>query len=187
MTAAERVWVCVRRGERRGVTEEEWEQCRYAPRQEFVELREVDMAERTERAVLNHLIETCRDAERGFRTAAEHVANPEVKRTFLRLAQQRHEFAEELLPHAYRLGGAADADGTGMATMHRTWMQVRARLAANPERAIVEEAVRGERYARSVYDEAVQDVLPPDVRDIVEAQDLDVRVAGRMVAEFVAQ
>jgi uncharacterized protein (TIGR02284 family) len=145
------------------------------------------MGERTERAVLNHLIETCRDAERGFRIAAEHVANPEMKRMFLRLAEQRHEFAEDLLPHAYRLGGAAEADGTGMATIHRTWMQVRARLAANRERAMAEEAVRGERYTRSAYDDAVQDVLPPDVRAIVEAQDLGVRVAGRLVAEFVAQ
>ena len=145
------------------------------------------MGERTERAVLNHLIDTCRDAERGFRIAAEHVAHPEMKRMFLRLAEQRHEFAEDLLPHAYRLGGAAEADGTGMATIHRTWMQVRARLAANRERAMAEEAVRGERYARSAYDDAVQDVLPPDVRPIVEAQDLGVRVAGRLVAEFVAQ
>jgi hypothetical protein len=33
------------------------------------------MAERNERAVLNHLIEICRDAERGFRMAAVHVKN----------------------------------------------------------------------------------------------------------------
>jgi len=32
------------------------------------------MTDRTERAVLNHLIETCKDAERGFR----HVAELEV-------------------------------------------------------------------------------------------------------------
>ncbi len=31
------------------------------------------MAHRTERAVFNHLIETCRDAERGFTIAAHEV------------------------------------------------------------------------------------------------------------------
>ena len=31
------------------------------------------MADRSERAVLNHLIETCKDAERGFRHVAEHA------------------------------------------------------------------------------------------------------------------
>ena len=34
------------------------------------------MAERTEREVLHHLIEICRDGERGFHAAADHVAAP---------------------------------------------------------------------------------------------------------------
>ena len=33
------------------------------------------MAGRTERSVLNHLIETCKDAERGFRHVATHTAD----------------------------------------------------------------------------------------------------------------
>jgi uncharacterized protein (TIGR02284 family) len=142
------------------------------------------MAERNERAVINHLIETCRDAERGLRMAAEHVTKPEMKRLFDRLAEQRHEFAEELLPHAHRLGGAADADGTGLATAHRAWMHLRARLESNAEHAIVAEATRAERYVETAYDEALQDVLSPDARKLVEAQLLGVRVAGRLVAEL---
>jgi uncharacterized protein (TIGR02284 family) len=151
-----------------------------------VELREVAMAERNELAVINHLIETCRDAERGFRMAAEHVTNPEIKRLFDRLADQRHEFAEELLPHAHRLGGAAEADGTGLATAHRAWMQLRARLESNAEHAIVAEATRAERYVQTAYDEALQDVLSPEARALVEGQLLGLRVAGRLVAELSA-
>ena len=140
------------------------------------------MAERTERAVINHLIDVCRDAERGFRLAATQVKTAEVKRLFLRLADQRHAFAEELLPHAYRLGGATGPDGLTLATVHRAWMQIRARLASDPEHAVLEEAVRGERFARIAYDEAVNDMLPPDTRDTIEGQELGVRVAGRLVA-----
>jgi uncharacterized protein (TIGR02284 family) len=140
------------------------------------------MADRTERGVINHLIEVCRDAERGFRAAAEQVKTEEVKRLFLRLAEQRHAFGEELLPHAYRLGGATVPEGMGIARVHRTWMQLRARLASNPERAVLEEAARGERFALSAYDEAVHDVLPPEARELVEVQDLGVRVAGRLVS-----
>ena len=77
------------------------------------------MAERTERSVLNHLIETCRDAERGLLLAAEHVQSRELKRLFYRLAEQRRAFANELLPHAHRLGGASTADGTAAAAVHR--------------------------------------------------------------------
>ena len=86
------------------------------------------MAERTERAVLNHLIETCRDAERGLRLAADEVKSNELKRLFLRLAEQRQAFANELLPHAQRLGGASVSDGTAAAALHRAWIQVKARL-----------------------------------------------------------
>lgn len=143
------------------------------------------MGERTERAVLNRLIASCRDAERGFLAASEHVQSKETRRLFLRLASQRREFAEELLPYAYRLGGATTTDGTGVAALHRAWMQVKARFAADPEHAVVEEAARGERFAIAAYDAAVHDLLPPEARPVVEAQDLGVRVAGRLVREAV--
>lgn len=142
------------------------------------------MFERTERAILNHLIETCRDAERGFRTAASEVTSPALKRMFERLADQRRDFAAELLPHAQRLGGANVHEGTSQAKLHRGWIHVRARLASNPEQAVLEEADRGERFAVAAYDEAVSDILPPETRDLVETQDLGVRVARRLVSEI---
>jgi len=57
---------------------------------------------RTERGVLNHLIDTCRDGERGFRYAANHVENPAIKALFLDIAAQRGRFADDLTPHARR-------------------------------------------------------------------------------------
>jgi uncharacterized protein (TIGR02284 family) len=144
------------------------------------------MAERTERTVLNHLIETCRDAERGHRLVASQVKSPLLKRLFLRLADQRRDFANELLPHAQRLGGASEADGTAAAAVHRAWIQLKARLASNPDRAVLQEAARGERYAAHTYDDAVADVIPPDVREIVEGQDLGVRLARRFVTEMIS-
>jgi uncharacterized protein (TIGR02284 family) len=142
------------------------------------------MPDRTERAVLNHLIETCRDAERGFLAAAEEVTSPELKRLFHRLAEQRRAFAADLLPHAQRLGGASVLDGTNRAKLHRAWIHMKARLASNPEQAVLAEAARGERFAVTAFDEAVCEMLPPDTRELVEAQELGVRVARRMVTEM---
>jgi uncharacterized protein (TIGR02284 family) len=144
------------------------------------------MAQRTERALLNHLIETCRDAERGFTLAAHEVKSPELQRLLFRLAEQRRDFANELLPHAQRLGGASPADGTRVASLHRAWMQMKAHMASNPDRAVLEEAARGERFALAAYDEAVNELIPPDARELVEAQDLGVRVARRLVTEMSA-
>ena len=95
------------------------------------------MGERTERTVINQLIETCRDAERGLRVAAEQVKSTELQRVVLGLADQRHAFANELLPHAQRLGGGSAADGTTAAAVHRVWMKAKARLASDPDRAVL--------------------------------------------------
>ena len=64
------------------------------------------MAEHTERWALNRLIATCRDGERGFRYAANHVRDAMVKALFLEVASQHEQFAAEILSHAQRLGGA---------------------------------------------------------------------------------
>jgi uncharacterized protein (TIGR02284 family) len=136
------------------------------------------MAQQSERAVLNHLIETCRDAERGFRTAAEHVNQAPLRTLFLKMADQRHQFADALLPHAQRLGGADVSDGTSAAAVHRAWIHVKSSIAADPNRAVLGEAARGERFAVAAYDEALHDILPPGVRDLVEAQEHDVRAAA---------
>lgn len=141
------------------------------------------MAKKTQRTVLNHLIEVCRDAERGFATAARAARKPALKRLFYALAEQRREFAQELLPHAECLEGAAVTDGSRLGMLHRGWIRVKARLTGNPDRAVLEEAARGERVAVAAYDDAIADRLPPEARDVIEAQDLSVRVAGRRIKE----
>ena len=61
------------------------------------------MAERTEREALHHLIDICRDGERGFRAAAEAVSDPRLKTLFKELAAERAKFAADLVPHLQRL------------------------------------------------------------------------------------
>ena len=138
------------------------------------------MAERTERAVLNHLIETCTDAARGFRSAAEHVKDQGLKAMFADLAAQRERFAADLLPHAQRLGGAAAADGTTAAAVHRGWIDLVAKL-RHDDRAIVLEAARGDAVTLHVFQDAIQDLLPPDAREVIERQYADVSAAHARV------
>ncbi len=128
------------------------------------------MAERTERAVLNELIVTCRDAARGFQWAADHASAPDVRAFLTSAAGERRAFADELIPHAQRLGGEAEGDGSGAAALHRLWMSLKDRFAGNHDQALLVEAERGERIALAAYDDAIQGMIPPDVRDVVEQQ-----------------
>ena len=128
------------------------------------------MSHRSERAVLNHLIETCKDAERGFRHLAQHAADPALKSLFLDLASQRARFSADLLPHAQRLGGAREGDGTAAGALHRTWIDLRAALSRNDQIAVVREAERGEEFSRGVFKDALDGMLPPTARDIITSQ-----------------
>lgn len=143
------------------------------------------MAGRTERSVLNHLIETCTDAARGFRSAADHVKDPGLKAAFVAIAAQRERFAADLLPHAQRLGGPAPADGTTAAAVHRGWIDLVAKL-RHDDGAIVAEAERGDGVTLSLFRDAVDGMLPPDVRELIERQYADLTRAHARVAELRA-
>ena len=138
--------------------------------------------ERTMRGVLNSLIETCRDSERGFESAARLVTASSLRTLFVELAAQRARFAEELVPHAQRLGGAATADGTAAASVHRRWMDLKSALTSHDDHAIVAEVRRGDNHTLRTYREAVEGLLPEAVRELVERQDSELQVAHARIA-----
>ena len=141
------------------------------------------MAERTEREVLHHLIEICKDGERGFRAAAEYVRDPLLQSLFQSLAEQRGQFAGDLLPHLHRLGGYADWSGTSAGALHRSWIGIKARMPGHTDHAIVAEAERGEHAAIAAYDEALHGMLPPTVVGLVEAQREELETALAHIRE----
>jgi uncharacterized protein (TIGR02284 family) len=144
------------------------------------------MAERNERAVLNELILICRDAARGFEWAAEHVRGPELQAVFKKIADERHQYVMELLPHAFWLGGAPEGDGSRIAAMHRAWMTVKDRLAPDHDHALLVEAERGERAALARYDNAISETLPPATRDLIETQRAGVEAAYERLQALAA-
>jgi uncharacterized protein (TIGR02284 family) len=133
------------------------------------------MADHTERWILNRLIATCRDGERGFRYAANHVRNPAVKALFLEIASQRDQFAADILPHAQRLGGATEPDGSFAGALHRGWMTLKDAVGGHDDGAVIREADRGERSALAAYEDALDGMLPPGTRDLIERQCAEVR------------
>ena len=143
--------------------------------------------ERTIRGVLNNLIETCRDSERGFESAAGLVTASSLKTLFVELAAQRARFAEELVPHAQRLGGAATADGTAAATVHRRWMDLKSALTSHDDHAIVTEVRRGDNHTLRTYREAVEGFLPEAVRELVERQESELQVAHARIAAIAGK
>jgi len=144
------------------------------------------MGNRNERTVLNELIVSCRDAARGFEWAADHARDPDLRALFLKIAAERHQYAMDLLPHAWWLGGAPEGDGSRIAALHRAWMAVKDRLAPDHDHAILMEAERGERAALHTYDDAINGMLPVRTRDVVETQQAGVHAAYERLQALAA-
>jgi uncharacterized protein (TIGR02284 family) len=103
-------------------------------------------------ATLNGLIETCKDGEKGFRTAAEGLTNGDLATLFLNYSEQRASFAAELQAEVRRLGGAAEEGGSAIGAVHRGWIDIKSVVAGKDEAAVIAEAERGENQYIHVRD-----------------------------------
>ena len=120
---------------------------------------------------LNNLIETCKDGQDGFRTAAESVSRPDLKTLFNTFSQQRAQFAAELQNEVRRLGGDPEKTGSVAASLHRGWIDIKSAVTGNDDNAVVSECERGEDAAVRNYEEALNDDdLPENLRDVVRGQ-----------------
>ncbi len=129
-------------------------------------------------SVLNNLIETCKDGQTGFQTAAEGITRSDVKSLLYQYSQQRAQFAGELQNEVRRLGGDPEQTGSVAATLHRGWINIKSAVTGSDENAVIAECERGEDSAVANYKDALADQkLPADVRSIVERQAAQVKEA----------
>jgi uncharacterized protein (TIGR02284 family) len=119
---------------------------------------------------LNDLIETSKDGEYGFRTSAEYLRDPQIKQLFNDRAEQCRRAVTELQDCVRQLGGKADDSGSAAGAVHRGWVAVKGTLSGYSDLAILEETERGEDTAMASYRDALQEDLPPQVRELVERQ-----------------
>jgi uncharacterized protein (TIGR02284 family) len=126
---------------------------------------------------LNNLIETCKDGQYGFQTAAEGVKNSELKTLFSTFSQQRAKFAGELQNEVLRLGGDPEKTGSTAAAFHRGWINIKSAVTGEDEHAIIAECERGEDSAVRNYEEALKGTLPANIEVIVRRQLTDITEA----------
>lgn len=133
------------------------------------------MATDTTVSALNELIETCKDSEEGFRTAADGLQDPQTESLFQQYSRQRAEMARELQAEVGRLGGEPERTGTLSGSLHRGWMNIKSAIAGRDDQLIIAEAERGEDVAKKAYETALQQTLDPRSRALVEQQSAQVR------------
>jgi len=121
-------------------------------------------------AAVENLVSINRDAEQGFRAAADAVADPGLKQMFVDLSGQRAGFASELQDAVRKLGFEPTNPSGVAGTLHGVWMSLKSAVLANKAHAVLEETERGEDQSLKTYRDALGMILQSDLRTIVERQ-----------------
>ena len=121
-------------------------------------------------SVLNDLLETSKDGEQGFRTAAEDTKTATLRIVFLERAENCAKAVADLQQLISRLGGDPQEHGSIAGAAHRGWVSLRAAASGRTDLAILEECERGEDVAKGRYRKALEEKLPDDIRSIVQQQ-----------------
>lgn len=121
-------------------------------------------------SVLEDLIETCKDGQKGYQDAASHVKRPDLKTYFNEQSLERARFAGELEAEMKRHGEpdkkvSASASGA----MHRAWIDTKVALGGG-DRTILESVEAGEDNAKESYQKALNSSLPSNIAEIVRRQ-----------------
>ena len=121
-------------------------------------------------AYINQLIETSKDGELGYRTAAQHVHNTQLQTIFRDYAKQRTQFALQLQAEVERLGGAPAQAGSVTAALHRGWIDVKSALSGGDGGPIIAACVTGEENAVASYQKVLDMDISGQTRAMIERQ-----------------
>jgi uncharacterized protein (TIGR02284 family) len=132
--------------------------------------------------VINGLIETCKDGEKGFREAAEGLQNSSTRTLFLEFARQRAQYAQELQARVAKLGETPETGGSAAGAMHRGWINLKSAISGKNDKAIIDEAERGEDIAVEAYQKALTKDIPSDLKSVIETQYQGIQAAHNRVS-----
>jgi len=128
-------------------------------------------------SVVENLIETSKDGQKGYQDAAQHVKRPDLKGYFNQQSSERARFAQELESELGKLGKPdKKVSGSASAAMHRAWIDTKVALGGG-DKAILESVESGEDNAKDTYNKALTGTLPASLTEIVRRQAASVQQA----------
>ncbi|MGH8445643.1 MAG: PA2169 family four-helix-bundle protein [Solimonas sp.] len=113
--------------------------------------------------LLNHLIVTSKNGERGLRAAADEAHHADLKQSLLAYSQFFGDAARELQQAVRELGGHPREIGTFGATLHRTWMHLKVTALGRDEDVILDDVEEDEGRAESRFAEAAREETPEPI------------------------
>jgi uncharacterized protein (TIGR02284 family) len=135
-------------------------------------------------SVVENLIETNRDGQKGYKEAAEQVKRPDLKTYFNEQSMERGRFAMELQAELAKLGKPdKKVSGSAGGAMHRAWIDTKVALGGG-DKTILESVEAGEDNAKDTYNKALTGNLPESVKAMVQRQAASVQRAHDKVRDL---
>jgi len=135
-------------------------------------------------SVLEELIQTCKDGQKGYQEAASKVKRSDLKTFFNEQSQERSRFAGELEAELNPLGkGDKKLSGSVLGTLHRAWIDTKVGLGGG-DKTVLEWLEHGEDRAKDAYQKAVKGSLPANLMEIIRRQAASVQAAHDKVKEL---
>jgi uncharacterized protein (TIGR02284 family) len=121
-------------------------------------------------SVIENLIETCKDGQKGYQDAAHHVKRNDLKTYFNEQSLERSRFAGELEAQLIQLGKPdKKVSGSVGGALRRAWIDTKVSLGGG-DKTILESVEAGEDSAKKAYEKAVTGDLPENIAQIVRRQ-----------------
>ena len=121
--------------------------------------------------VLKNVINVLQDGQKGFADLGEHLKDDTLKRYFLAESLKRANFRAELENELHRHGVKdVHEEGTALGTLHRTWGDLKAKIATPDDHSLLATAEQGEDKAKATYKDALEQELPLPIRQLLTEQ-----------------
>ena len=129
------------------------------------------MEAKATQALLNELVETLKDGQKGYADAMTDVEDAQLKETFKKYASQRAEYITEVEDQMFKLNLKPEESSSITGTVHRAWIDLKAALTSKDSKAVLNECERGEDYAVKAYQTALKSQdLPSNLKSVIEKQ-----------------
>ena len=133
---------------------------------------------------LQDLIRINIDSQEGFQEAAKQIEDMSVGALFTELAAQRSQNASELQEYVEWNGKKPRDEGSYAAALHRSWMDLRAKLSGGDTHVILAEAERGEDSIKSAYEDALKETAGSAVNDVLTRQYANVKAGHDRIRDL---
>ena len=134
--------------------------------------------------VLNDIVNILEDGKKGYKTAAEHIEDHDLRTMFNLYAQQRADFSAQIQNEIRELGGEPESNDDTKGKMHRVWLNLRAAVTGNDKDNVIAECERGETSAIEEYEEALKEDIPEFLKSKLVKQHDEIRNNLKMIRKI---